>query len=418
MLATLRAVFSLLLSHGLLLLANGLFTTLLGVRSQMEGFATEVIGLIMAAYFLGLLAGAQRAVHVVANVGHIRAYAAFASVMSVAALVHVLWVEPLVWAVLRFASGFCMAGMIMVTESWLNERSSNQQRGQVLAFYMTTNYFAAGCGQFLLTTADPARFQLFTIASIIFSLALVPVLLTRARAPRPTPRERLRFRDLWRTSPLGLIGAFCAGLVNSSFFGLGPVFATGEGLDVSETSTFMASVIFGGLALQIPVGRLSDHVDRRTVLAGVALLTCVACLAIVFIHGRGSYWLYACGAAYGGLSFTVYSLCVAHTNDFADREKLVQTSSGLLTAFGCGAFAGPVLASTLMGQVGPSGLFMYSATVTGILGTFAIYRMRRRRAPGPDEQTRLVPLPGGQFTSGRLYASSRDAIDHDIARAG
>ncbi|MDX1434536.1 MAG: MFS transporter, partial [Gammaproteobacteria bacterium] len=295
MLATLRAVFSLLLSYGLLLLANGLFNTLLSVRSQIEGFATEVVGLIMAAYFFGLLMGARYAVQVVANVGHIRAFAAFASVMSVAALVHVLWVDPLVWAVLRCASGFCMAGMIMVTESWLNERSTNQTRGQVLAFYMITNYFSAGCGQFLLTAADPARFQLFSIASIIFSLALVPVLLTRASAPKPAPRERLRIGELWRTSPLGLTGAFCAGLVNASFFGLGPIFATGEGLDLAQTSTFMASVIFGGLLLQIPVGRLSDSVDRRTVLAGVALLTSVACLAIVFAHGRGSYWLYSIG---------------------------------------------------------------------------------------------------------------------------
>ncbi len=184
-LATVRSVFSLLLSYGLLLLANGLFGTLLGVRSQIEGFGTEVVGLIMAAYFLGLLQGALRATTVVAAVGHIRAFAAFASVMSVTALLHVVVVDPIVWCVLRFASGFCMAGMILVTESWLNARSTKRTRGKVMALYMITNYFSAGCGQFLLTVADPGQFQLFSIASIIFSLALVPVLLTRSTAPKP-----------------------------------------------------------------------------------------------------------------------------------------------------------------------------------------------------------------------------------------
>ena len=208
LLVTLRSVFSLLLSYGLLLLANGLFGTLLGVRSQIEGFSTSIVGLIMAAYFLGLLQGALRAGMVVATVGHIRAFAAFASVMSVTALLHVIVVDQIAWCVLRFASGFCMAGMIVVTESWLNARCTKTTRGQVMALYMVTNYFAAGCGQFLLTVADPARFQLFSIASIIFSLALVPVLLTRATAPKPPTRDRMNLRELWRTSPLGLLGSF------------------------------------------------------------------------------------------------------------------------------------------------------------------------------------------------------------------
>ncbi len=195
-LVTVRSVFSLLLSYGLLLLANGLFGTLLGVRSRIEGFGTEVVGLIMAAYFLGLLLGALRAGMIVAAVGHIRAFAAFASIMSVTALLHVIVVDQVVWSILRFASGFCMAGMILVTESWLNARCTMRTRGQVMALYMVTNYFSAGAGQLLLTAADPARFQLFSVASIIFSLALVPVLLTRSSAPKPPKRDPLDLREL------------------------------------------------------------------------------------------------------------------------------------------------------------------------------------------------------------------------------
>jgi MFS family permease len=416
MLVTIRSVFSLLLSYGLLLLANGLFGTLLGVRSKIEGFETEVVGLIMAAYFLGLLQGALRAGNVVAAVGHIRAFAAFASVMSVTALLHVILVDPILWCILRFASGFCMAGMILVTESWLNARSTKRTRGQVMALYMVTNYFAAGCGQFLLTVADPARFQLFSVASIVFSLALVPVLLTRASAPTPPRRDPLNLRELWRTSPLGLLGAFCAGLVNASFYSLAPVFALGLGFSIGATSTFMASVIFGGLLLQYPVGHLSDRIDRRTVLTMVSLATAVACIGIVVVSRWYVNWIYLAGVVYGGLSFTVYSLCAAHANDFAPADKHVQTASGLLTAYGLGAFLGPIVAGGFMARVGPEGLFIMSALVSAFLGGFAIYRMRRRVAPRKEDQSRIIPMPGGQFTSGEIYASMRNAMDRDLAR--
>jgi len=414
-LATVRSVFSLLLSYGLLLLANGLFGTLLGVRSQIEGFGTEVVGLIMAAYFLGLLQGALRASNIVAAVGHIRAFAAFASVMSVTALLHVVIVDPIVWCVLRFASGFCMAGMIIVTESWLNARSTKRTRGKVMAFYMITNYFSAGCGQFLLTIADPGKFQLFSVASIIFSLALVPVLLTRSTAPKPPQRDPLNLRELWRTSPLGLMGSFCAGMVNASFYSLAPIFALALGFGIGGTSTFMASVIFGGLLLQYPVGHLSDRMDRRVVLTMVVLATSVACVAIVMVSEWSPGWIYLAGAVYGAFSFTVYSLCVAHANDFASTDKLVQTASGLLTAYGFGAFLGPIIAASFMGRLGPEGLFVMSALVSGFLGGFAIFRMRRRRTPSKEHRARIITMPGGQFTSGEMYATMRNAMDRDLA---
>ena len=414
-LATVRSVFSLLLSYGLLLLANGLFGTLLGVRSQIEGFGTEVVGLIMAAYFLGLLQGALRASNIVAAVGHIRAFAAFASVMSVTALLHVVIVDPIVWCVLRFASGFCMAGMIIVTESWLNARSTKRTRGKVMALYMITNYFSAGCGQFLLTIADPGKFQLFSVASIIFSLALVPVLLTRSTAPKPPQRDPLNLRELWRTSPLGLLGSFCAGMVNASFYSLAPIFALALGFGIGGTSTFMASVIFGGLLLQYPVGHLSDRMDRRVVLTMVVLATSVACVAIVMVSEWSPSWIYLAGAVYGAFSFTVYSLCVAHANDFASTDKLVQTASGLLTAYGFGAFLGPIIAASFMGRLGPEGLFVMSALVSGFLGGFAIFRMRRRLSPSKEHRSRIITMPGGQFTSGEMYATMRNAMDRDLA---
>jgi MFS family permease len=409
MFQTARAVFSLLLSYGLLLLANGLFGTLLGVRATLEGFPTAVTGVVMSGHFIGLFLGGLGAIRVVASVGHIRAFAAFASIMSVAALGHVLVVQPVAWFALRVVTGFCMAGMIMVTESWLNERSERAVRGQVLALYMITNYLGSGLGQFLLPLADPGEFQLFCVASIVYSLALVPVLLSTATAPQPARAVRASFSALWRTSPLGLIGACCAGLNNASFFSLGAVYAQRIGLDLAATSTFMGSVIFGGLLLQWPVGRLSDHVDRRWVLVAVGFTASAASVGLV-AAGSGPL-LYAAAGVYGGVSFTVYSLCVAHTNEFADPSARVQTASGLLIAYSVGAVIGPILVGLLMGTFAPRAMFLHSAAVMGGLGLFALFRMTRRRTPAPQARPGVINLPGGTFTAGQLYAAVRDAMD-------
>ena len=416
MLTTLKSIASLLLSFGLLLMANGLFATLLGVRSSLEGFSTFVVGLIMSGYFVGLLLGGRFAVKVVASVGHIRAFAAFASIMSTTALIHVLWIDPVAWFVLRLTGGFCMAGMIMVSESWINERATNEMRGQVLSFYMITNYFAAGCGQFLLPLADPSEFHLFSVASIIFSLALVPVLLSRAQAPMPASSHLMKMTALYRISPLGFIGVFCAGLVNAAFHGMGAVFGHEIGLSTQQISFFMASAIFGGLVLQWPMGRLSDRIDRRWVLIGVSLTTYIACLFIMLFAGEGdTVVLYAAAGVYGSVSFTVYSLAAAHINDFAERDQLVQVASGLLITYGIGASVGPIVASVFMGQLGANSLFLYSTIVSGGLGTFALYRMRRRASKSKEERAPFVPVPSG-FSEG-LYTAARDQIDRNRAAA-
>ncbi len=416
---TLASVAALLSSYGLLLLANGLFGTLIGLRTQIESFSTAVAGVVVAAYFLGLLAGGVQAVRVVAAVGHIRSFAAFASIMSVSALGIILVIDDLAWAALRFVGGFCMAGMIVATESWLNERCTNQTRGQVMAFYMITNYLAAGCGQFILPLGDPAGFELFCVASIIYSLALVPVLLTRASAPRPSPPDRASLPELWKLSPLSLMGATTAGIANTNFQGLAPVFAHGQGFTVPQTSTFMAAGIAAGLLLQWPMGRLSDRIDRRTVLAGVALGTAAASFGVWLITGAdGGNFIgtIVLVVVYGGLSSTVYSLCAAHANDFAPADKFAQTAGGLLIAYGLGASAGPVLTSALMEMFGASTLFVVNTGALGLLGMFGVYRIIRR-APKPKAGQRpIVPSPGGQFTSGQLYSSMRNEADRDLAR--
>ncbi len=405
MLKTLGTVFSLLLSYGLLLLANGLFTTLLGVRTQVEGFSATLVGFIVAAYFSGLLLGGIFAGHVVIRVGHIRSFAAFASLISVAALLFPIFVHPLAWALLRMLGGFCMAGMIIVTESWLNETASNNTRGQILSFYMTVNYFAGGCGQFLLMVGDPSQYQLFSLASIVFSLALLPVLLTRAKAPVPVYSKRMEVRALFRIAPLGVFGVFCCGLINSSIHGLSPVYATNMGFSEVQLSTFMATMIMSGLFLQLPIGHLSDRIGRGPLLVYIPLLVALAAISMLYVL---DYTFILIGAmVFGAFVFTLYSLAAATANDMVNAEQRVQVAGALLIIYGAGAVTGPILASQFMSLLGPQGLFFYFALICLLLAAFSI-TMRRRRAGSPEKRKPFVAVPASQSTSNQLYLSAHD----------
>ncbi|TNE39628.1 MAG: MFS transporter [Alphaproteobacteria bacterium] len=412
-----KSVFSLLLSYGLLMVANAMFGTLLGLRSKLEGFSTEITGVIMAGFFIGMLLGALYAVRVVASAGHIRSFAAFASVMSVAVLAHVLIIHPVTWFCLRAIAGFCMAGMVMIVESWINERSTNANRGQVLSLYMTTNYLGAGCGQFMITVANPASFQLFSIASIIFSIALVPILLTRATAPKPSVPERMKFRSLIGISPVGVLGTLIAGLTNSALNSMGPIFGASIGLSLSQISTFMASILIGGMLLQFPVGRLSDHFDRRTILIFAAIATGICSLAIVWAADKShiTTLILVC-MVYGGFCYTVYPMSAAQVNDLADQDRLVQVSAGLLLAYGSGASLGPILASQVMGIVGPNGLFYYITTCSALLTLFTILRIIQR--PSGRQKADFLPLGSLGTSSKQLYSTvqvslSKEKTDDD-----
>jgi MFS family permease len=382
---TLGTVVSLLLSYGLLLLANGLFSTLLGVRTQVEGFSATLVGFIVAAYFMGLLFGGLFAGRVVTRVGHIRSFAAFASLMSVSALLFPIFVTPVAWM--------------------------NKTRGQILSFYMITNYFAAGCGQFLLTAGDPSQFQLFSLASIIFSLALLPVLLTRAKAPVPVHAQRMHVWTLYRIAPLGVFGVFCCGLVNSSIHGLSPVYATNMGFSEAQLSTFMAAIIMSGLFLQWPIGHLSDRIGRGPLLVYIPVLVALAAISMVYAL---EYAMILIGAmVFGAFVFTLYSLAAATANDMVNADQRVQVAGALLITYGAGAVTGPILAGQFMNLLGPQGLFFYFALICLLLSAFAI-TTRRRRAGSPDKRKPFVAVPASQSTSNQLYLSAHDEAPEHV----
>jgi len=409
---SIKSISSLLLSFCMLLLGNGMISTLLGIRSKLEGFSTEITGVIMTGFSIGLLLGALYAVRVVSAVGHIRAFAAFASIMSVAVLAHVLFIDPLSWFVLRVIAGFCMAGMVMVVESWVNERATNKNRGQILSLYMMSNYLGAGIGQFLLLAGDPAQFQLFILASMVYSFALVPILLTRASAPQHSSPQRMKFKALFAISPVGVIGTVCAGMLNSSLNGMGAVFAKEIGLSIVEVTTFMAAAILSGMLLQFPIGRLSDRFDRRTVLILASTLAALAAAGVLWATGQSASILFISASIYGAICYTIFPLSTSQVNDLAPSDKLVQVSAGLIIAYGIGASIGPTLAAQTMAAFGPKGLFYFLIGVNVVLITITTIRMIQR-ARSAKQKAPFMPLGGHGVSSKQLYTAAISSNEDD-----
>ncbi len=399
--SALRTVLALLAGIALLLTGHGLFVTLLGVRMVQEGFGTGTIGLIQSMYYLGFAAGTLVGGPVIERVGHIRTFAALAAVVASAALCHALLVDPWLWAALRAAAGFALVGMFMVTESWLNATATNAIRGGLFSVYLVLNYCALSVGQLLLNLGDPGDFQLFSLVAILMSLSLVPVTLSRTPGPSRTPvvdptevsRERLGLARLLRVSPLAVAGCLCAGLSNSAFYSLAPVYATAEGLDTQQISVFMGMTILCGLVLQWPVGRLSDRYDRRQVMLVIAALSAAVSTAIFALGPHGFTFVVTMTGIYVGLTFTLYGLSVAHANDFVRPEQFVATSAGLYLAFAVGASAGPALASLLIATLGPAGLYAHFAAVLSLLTAFTAWRMFRGARLPLAAQSGYVPRP-------------------------
>ena len=403
---TLPTLAALLASASLLMIGNGLFSTLLAVRLNLEGADETRIGLVMSAYFAGLVAGSIVCGRIISRVGHIRSFAVFAAVMAAAALVHALRVDALTWIALRAVTGFAMAGVLMAIESWMNAAATRETRGQVLAVYMAILYLSLGSGQLLLNVADPAGFQLFSVVGIFFALSLVPVALTRAPTPELPGRSSLAFTRLLPVAPVGVMGALVAGLVLGAFYGLAPVFAQEIGLSIAGTSWLMTVAILGGLVLQYPIGHVSDFVDRRTVLLVVGLGAALASGALVFAADQSTTLLFVLIAAFGGFAFTLYPLAVAHANDRLDPDELVGAAGLLLLCYGIGAVIGPALGAAGMRGLGPGGLF--AVLSAACIALAAYIQWRRFRVP---------VFPGETHTAYRSVPRSTPAASELDPRA-
>jgi MFS family permease len=377
---------------GVLLVGVGLLGTLLGVRATIASFTNVETGLIMAGYYAGYVAGTLLAPRIIRNVGHIRCFSAFAALAAAASLAFGLLVEPWAWLVLRVISGACVVGVYMVVESWLNEQSAGPARGRVFAVYMMSTLIALGSGQFLLLAGDSSQLTLFALAAILISVGVVPIAVTRVTEPRIDIAVPVRLAELMRISPLGAVGALCAGMVNGAFWGMAPVFGQRLALEESQIALLMSATILGGATLQWPIGHLSDRIDRRTVLVLTSFATAAVAAAAAFIVIEGRPGLAVSAFVYGGLMFSLYGISVAHANDHLDHGQVLGATQGLLLVYGIGALFGPLLGGFAMQGAGPVGLPAVSAATAALLGLYGLYRMTRRSAPPIAEQTEFVPM--------------------------
>jgi MFS family permease len=375
----------LLLSVAILVTGNGLQWTLIPVRASILAFGSIEIGLLGSSYYLGFALGCVLGGHVIQRVGHIRAFTALTAIASTVVMIHTLTSSPLAWWGLRSVTGFCFAGLFLVIESWLNERASNENRGLVMGIYTMINLLVTIVGQMMLTLGDPADFPLFALASILISLAAVPVALTAARPPARLVQSRLRPLKLYSRSPVGVIGVLLAGAATGAFWSLGPSYAIAYGADTSEVAIFMSITVLGGALVQWPIGRLSDSFDRRIVIVGLCAVGVLAALALALVHVEERLVTAILVAAFGASAMPLYAICAAHAFDHIEAQDTVETSSGLLLANGLGAIVGPIAAAWLMRPVGPGGLFLATAGAHLMLAGFAVWRIRMSR-PVPRAQ--------------------------------
>lgn len=376
----------------LLMVGNGLQGSLLGIRSEVEGFSTGATGAVMTCYFIGFLAGSRTATKALASVGHIRVFAALASMASTATLVHALTITPITWGLMRFTTGLCMAGLYIVFESWINDLATNATRGRLLAAYMVVTMGGIAAGQFLLNLADPRGFELFVIASVLVSLSLVPVALSGRSAPPTRTPEPMSFRELAGIVPTGLFVATLVGTAHGSLLGMGAVYATRAGLTPAQIAVFMGAPMAGGVILQFPIGILSDRVSRRAVMLAVALAA-VAASSLMLVAEAGSIPSYGLMFVIGGFSFPLYSLGIAYTNDWIKPEQAMGASSVLVTMNGIGAIVGPVAAAGMILFLGNQMYFVTLVVTHGAIAGYLAYRIVSRDALPTARQGRFLPVP-------------------------
>jgi MFS family permease len=397
------------------MLGDGLQGTLLAVRADLEGFSATLTGLIMSTFYLGFLLGSIMTPRLTIKVGHIRVFAAFAALSSAAILIHALFVTVPVWIAMRLVSGFCFAGLYIVAESWLNDSATNETRGKLLSIYMVVTYIGVGAGQLLLNLADPVAYPLFILTSVLISIAVVPLLLSAGSPPTFQDSVRISLLQLYRLTPLGIVGMFAVGMVTATFFALGPVYAQRMGLGIKDISYFMAAAVVGTVLLQGPIGALSDRFDRRMILTLVTVLTALAALLCIPAAQHSTNALFLAIAIFGGLAFPLYSVCIAYTNDHLDPNQMIAASGALVLVGGLGAITGPVLFASIMDRFGIQALFWSIAWVHGLTGLFAIYRMIRSKPvpldkQGPSTATAVHPS-GSAIDSIQQYTREETEFD-------
>nr|WP_246217694.1 MFS transporter [Jiella pacifica] len=383
------------------MLGNGMHFTLIGLRGGIEGFSATALAIVTSGYFVGFLSGAHLTPSLIRNVGHVRVFAALGSFMSAGLITFPLLAEPWAWTLLRMLIGFCMSGVYVTAESWLNDASTNETRGKVLSAYMIAQTLGIIGAQGLLTLGDAQTSVLFIGASILVSISFAPILLTVAPAPRTDVTRPMALKALFAESPLGTVGIFLLGSAYATQSGMGAVFGTLIGMSASQIALFVAMLFAGALFLQYPIGWISDRVDRRILIFAVSVIGSASCL-FGWIAGAGLWSLMASAFVAGGMTTPLYALFLAYTNDFLSSEDMPAASGGLVFTFGLGAILGPLVTGWAMEWAGPFTFWLVLSVTFAAIALYALYRMTQR--PG---------IPAGQTESyiGVIPTSSPVAVE-------
>jgi MFS family permease len=398
---------ALLLGTGLVCAAAALLGLALPMRAALEGFPTYLIGFIGSAFAAGYVAGCLLVPKLVAKVGHIRVFGVMAALVAVTALVNLLFIYPIAWILVRVMTGFAFAGATMIIESWLNESSTSETRGGVFARYMIVNLVSQVIGHLTVTFYQPAGFEPFAVAAILACLALVPTALSSGRSPEPLHEVRLDLRRLLRVSPIAVVACFGVGLANGAFGTLAPVYANNIGLPVGAVALLVAGAVIGGALMQAPVGRLSDRMDRRWLLIGIALLGMVLSVGLFLLDLREPAAVIVLVVLLGGAMHSLYPVAVAHANDRAEQGDFVAIASGLLLVFGGGAILGPAVAGQMMQAGSPRWLFLFLSLVYLLVALHGVWRTRITPAVTQGQVAHVALEPMQSATQEGVYLDPR-----------
>ena len=391
--------------YGVLMIAHGLQGNLLGVRAVIEEFNFISTGAIMSGYFVGYFTGANVVPNLVKKVGHIRVFAAFASMASLSILIHAVFVDPIVWIFGRFLTGFSIIGIFIVVESWLNDRANNRTRGQVLSIYMFVSLTGLAIGSLLLNFSSPEKYEPFILISLLLSLALIPILLTKRKPPKFKKITGIKIKELYKISPLGTVSMLCTGFIHSTIFTLGAVYAATMNFTIFEISLFIFLITVSGAIFQWPIGYFSDRTDRRLIIIACTFIGAFFCFLTVTASGTSLENMYLATSVgmdkimffvfvtlYAGFALPIFTLNLAYVNDFIAKEKFVAAGGGMQIIFGLGAMGGPILCSIFMNIYGSNGFFVFLAIFHLIIGLFGMYRITKRPYEDNPEST-FTPLP-------------------------
>jgi len=401
----LKSSWALFTGYFVLMVAHGFQGNLLGVRSVVEEFNVISVGAMMSGYFVGYFAGANIIPKLVGKVGHIRVFAAFASMASLSILIHAVFVNPITWTLGRFVTGFSIVAIFIVMESWLNDRANNRTRGQLLSIYMFITLVGISLGTLLLNFSSPEKYEPFILISLLLSLALIPILLTKRKAPKFKKLGFIDIKGLYKTSPLATVSMFCTGIIHSALFSLGAVYAAAMNFTIFEISLLLFLVTVSGGIFQWPIGYYSDKSDRRVIIIFCSLLASLFAFLSIFASGTSLENMYLATSVgvdkimffvyvslYAGMCIPLFTLNLAYVNDYIPKEKFVAAGGGMQIIFGIGAMTGPIICSLLMNKFGTNGFFIHLLFFNLIIGAFGLYRITKRTYKDNPEST-FTPLP-------------------------